>query len=221
MNDSKINISNIRKAIPKIPGVIWSKHYRNASILIPLVKIGNDFHLLFEIRSESIKQGSEVCFPGGRYDKLKDKTERDTALRETIEELGIDETKIKILGQYHTLVHHIGMLVYTFVGMLKINSLDELSIDKKEVASVFTLPLSYFKNNHPSEYKLRLEAKPEIIDDNGNIVTLFPVKELGLPDRYLKPWSSDDHKVIVYKTPKAVIWGMTAKVVYDFVDSVT
>ncbi len=215
-----MDLKSIKKAIPKTPGVIWSKHYRNASIFIPLVKINKEYHLLFEIRSEGIRQGSEVCFPGGRIDSTLDKSEKDTALRETVEELGIDKKKISIIGQYNTLVHHIGMLIYTFVGLLKIKSLDELNIDKKEVASVFTLPLSYFKENPPSEYRLRIEAKPEIIDEAGNKITLFPVKELGLPDRYLKPWGSDDHKVIVYKTPKAVIWGMTANVVHDFLDSI-
>ena len=46
---------------------------------------------------------------------------------------------------------------------------------------------------------------------NGKVVKLFPVKELGLPERYLKPWGSNNHKVVVYKTPDAVICGNDCK----------
>ena len=60
-----MNIEQIKKAIPEVPGIIWGKHYRNASVLIPLIKFQDEYHLLFEIRSEGISQGSEVCFPGG------------------------------------------------------------------------------------------------------------------------------------------------------------
>ena len=58
-----------------------------------------------------------------------------------------------------------GMLIYTFIGILNISSVDELEINRKEVSSVFTLPLNYFNENKPEEYFLRLEAKPEILDE--------------------------------------------------------
>ncbi|MCF7790592.1 MAG: CoA pyrophosphatase [Victivallales bacterium] len=217
----KINLKQIKSSLPETPGIMWSRHYRKASILVPLIKVKDEFHLLFEVRSKNIKQGTEVCFPGGRFDSEKDADFQDTAVRETIEELGIDEDKIEILGQFNTLVHHMGMLIYTFIGILHIDSTSKLSLDEKEVSSVFTLPIEHFRKNGPEEYTLRLEAKPEIIDNKGGKVTLLPVKKLGLPEKYTLPWGSNNHKVIVYKSTYPVIWGMTAKIVSEFIGSLS
>ena len=215
-----LNINHIKDSIPKIPGILWEKHYLKTSVLIPLIKIDNELHLLFEVRSKDIKQGSEVCFPGGKYEPEKDKNYKATAIRETREELGIDHRSIQILGQFNTLFTHMGLLIYTYIGVLNIKSVNDLKIEQNEVSKVFTIPVQYFIDNTPQEYKVRLEAKPVIVDQNGKNVTLLPVKELGLPERYSAPWGSNDHKVIVYKTPKAMIWGLTAKIVCEFVETI-
>ena len=215
---NKINLKEIKSRIPKTPGILWEKHYLKTSVLIPLVEVNNELHLLFEIRSKDIRQGSEVCFPGGKHEPEKDKNYKATAIRETQEELGIDSESIEIFGQFNTLFTHMGLLIYTYIGVLNIKTVNDIKIDQKEVSRIFTVPVQYFIDNPPTEYKLRLEAKPEIIDQDGNHVTLLPVKELGLPDRYIDPWGSNNHKVIVYKTPKAMIWGLTAKIVSEFID---
>jgi peroxisomal coenzyme A diphosphatase NUDT7 len=216
-----LNLNQIKANIPATPGILWEKHYLKTSVLIPLININNELHLLFEIRSKDIKQGSEVCFPGGKYEPEKDKNYKATAIRETQEELGINSESIQILGQFNTLFNHMGLLIYTYIGVLNIKSVNDLKIDQKEVSKVFTIPVQYFLNNPPQEYSVRMEAKPAIVDHNGKHVTLLPVKELGLPERYSTPWGSNNHKVIVYKTPKAMIWGLTAKIVCEFVETIT
>ena len=215
-----MNLDKIKKIIPDTPGIILENTYRKASVLIPIIEIDGKLHLLFEVRSRNIKQGSEVCFPGGKFDNAKDTTTEDTAIRETIEELGISRDKISMLGQYNTMVHHMGMIITTYVAHLNICSVEELNIDKNEVSSVFTLPIDYFRKNSPLKYKLRLEAKPEIIDEGGNKKVLLPVKELGLPDKYLNPWGSNNHNVLVYPTKPEILWGMTAKITYDFTENI-
>ena len=212
------NIKVLKKKLSTHPSILCERHYIKTSILIPILVINNEYHLLFQERSENIKQGSEICFPGGKFDSKNDNTDQDTAIRETVEELGIKKEKIELLGQFDTLVHHMGMIVNTFIATLNINSLDELNIDKNEVKRIFTLPISFFKNNKPEEYKVRIEATPFYIDENGNKILLLPVKELGLPDKYLTPWGNSNHKVIVYKTEQGTVWGMTAKIVHEFID---
>ena len=36
-----------------------------SAVLVPLVEKDGVWHLLYEVRSSTIRQGGEVCFPGG------------------------------------------------------------------------------------------------------------------------------------------------------------
>jgi peroxisomal coenzyme A diphosphatase NUDT7 len=213
-----MNVELLKNKLPKTPNIIGRKFYINTAVIIPLVKINEKYHLLFQERSAHIRQGTEICFPGGKVDFEKDKSLEDTAVRETIEELGITKEKIEILGCFHTLTSHMGVIVNTFAAELYIDSIDELKIDANEVKRVFTLPISYFKNNQPKRYDIRIEAQPTYIDENGKKIISLPCKELGLPDRYLKPWGNNNHRVLVYQTGKGVIWGITAKILFEFLD---
>jgi len=49
----------------------------------------------------------------------------------------------------------------------------------------------------------------------GEQIVLLPVEQLGLPDRYKKPWGNYLYKVLVYRTDQGVIWGITARIVND------
>jgi len=78
------------------------------------------------------------------------------------------------------------------------------------------LPLEYFLKNKPEEYNVKLEVHPNEFDSNGNELQLLPVKELGLPKRYARPWTKGKHRILVYKTPEEVVWGITAEIVFEF-----
>ena len=112
--------------------------------LIPLIFLKDEYHFLFEKRANNIRQGGEVSFPGGEFDSNKDKDFLDTAVRETIEEIGVTKEKIQIIGSMGTLVAPMGVTVDSFVGVLNINSLNVLKIDENEVERIFTIPVSYF-----------------------------------------------------------------------------
>jgi coenzyme A diphosphatase NUDT7 len=212
----KINhLRNIIKHLPRSPNVLGKDRYVNTVVLVPLVLIENEYHLLFEKRNADIRQGSEICFPGGKFDPTQDKTYRDTAQRETFEEIGVRRKDIKIKGRLDTIVASMGVTVDSFLAVLKIKSLDELRINKNEVETVFILPLSYFKKHAAEEYFVRLEIQPSFRDKNGKEVVLFPVKELGLPERYHGPWGHSRHRVLVYKTEKGIIWGLTAEIIRE------
>ncbi len=213
-----MDIKSIKKKLPSIPDVIGREFALNSAILIPLIEIEGEYHILFEERNAKIRQGSEICFPGGKVDSNIDCTFQDSAVRETVEELGLPRDNIEILGCFNTLTSHMGVIVNTFVAELKISSIDDLKPAPNEVARVFTLPVSYFKENPPKTYKIRIEAQPSYIDADGNEIVTFPCRELGLPERYLKPWGNNNHRVVVYQTDKGVIWGMTAKVVLELIN---
>ena len=70
-----------------------------SAVLIPLVQVGGEWHILFEVRSFKMrKQPGDISFPGGRIDAT-DQSPLAAALRETSEELGVDLEQITILGE--------------------------------------------------------------------------------------------------------------------------
>lgn len=91
-------------------------------------------------------------------------------------------------------------------------------IDSREVDEFFTMPISHFKKVGVEKYYVRLEIQPSFIDECGKEVTLFPSKDLGLPDKYQKPWGGKKYRVLVYKTDRGLIWGITAEILYELLD---
>lgn len=63
--------------------------YFKAAVLVPLIEIEGELHFLFEKRAANIKQGGEICFPGGKFE-ITDSSSLAAAMRETQEELGCD-----------------------------------------------------------------------------------------------------------------------------------
>lgn len=212
----KIKLKKLIKNLPKKPGVMARDRFFNSAVLIPLIKIDKKYYILFQKRAAHIRQGGDICFPGGRYES-SDKSYRHTALRETKEELGIDSKDIKILGQLDTYVAPIGAVVESFVAKVKKKALMHMSIDKNEVEKTILIPIEFFKNNPPVEYTLKYEVHPFSIDKNGEKQVYFPVEELNLPKMYHKPWGHKKHKVWVYQYKGEVIWGLTAVIINDLI----
>lgn len=211
MNENLLN--QIKERIPSEHGVMNSFAFPRSSVLLSFFIKKGEPHLIFQKRNPSIKQGGEICFPGGHYDEETDENTLETSIRETIEEMGITREKIMVLGQIDTLIAPMGAIIDCYLGELKINSLSDLNINKDEVDKVFSVPLLWFINNPPSEYDVHMEFKPHYTDHNGNEITLLPVEELGLPDRYRKPWGLRNHKIYAYQTHGETIWGITAHMV--------
>lgn len=214
-------IDTIRNSLPASPGIMGKNRYINSAVTVPLLEIGNEWHLLFQLRAAGIPQEGEICFPGGRFDDAKDTDFRATAIRETSEELGIAEERIRIIGQMDTLAASMGATVDPFVAVLDIGSADMLSPNRSEVERVFTLPLSYLSSLEPEIYHTRLEIHPEEISDSGTESMIFPAKDLGLPERYHRAWGNRKMRVLVYRTREGIIWGITAEILSDLLGRVS
>ena len=212
------DLEQLIENLPESPNILAKERYYNSAVLVPFVEIDNELHLLFQKRSPNIRQGSEICFPGGMFDKDNDRNYYETAVRETVEELGINPDKIKVKGQLDTLVASIGATVDSFLAVLDIKGLEELSLNIDEVEKVFTIPVNHFMDSPPEEYKVRLEVQPSYINKKGESVMLLPGKDLGLPETYHKPWGGLYHRVLVYKTDYGVIWGITAEIIYEVIN---
>lgn len=208
----------ISKKISKEPEIIGRDRYLNSAVLIPIVELDGIEYLLFQKRSQKVRQPGEVSFPGGHYEFQKDNGFLATALRETCEELGIEKKKIRVLGKLGTYVGPMGVIVEAFIGKLNISSLKELKIDAEEVDRIFILPIDFFINTEPLVYFSRVELHPKIKNEEGEIIDLLPVKKLGLPDRYAFPWTKGKHRVFIYKNDEETVWGITAELVYELVN---
>jgi coenzyme A diphosphatase NUDT7 len=213
---NKAQLNKLQQNIKHHQGIIGKDKYFNSSVLIPLILLDDEYHFLFEKRANNIRQGGEVSFPGGEFDTIKDKDFLDTAVRETIEEIGVIKEKIQIIGNMGTLVAPMGVTVDSYVGILNIHNLNELKIDENEVERIFTIPVSYFAENKPTEYFVRPEVHTQKRSEDGETIDMLPVKKLRLPDRYEKPWKGREHKILVYETIEETVWGITAELVYEF-----
>lgn len=208
-------LNTLGRIVVKNCSIIGKDLYINSAVLIPIIVIDKTEFVLFQKRSTTVRQPGEVSFPGGHFDSRFDNDFLSTAIRETCEELGIEKDKISVLGKIGTLVAPMGIIVETYLGILNINSLDELKIDHKEVDRIFVIPLEYFISNKPDEYFTRLELHPFMTKEDGEKVELLPVKELGLPEKYSIPWTNGKHRVLVYRTSEEVIWGITAELIFE------
>lgn len=210
-----MKFDDYKKVIPPTPTIQGKDEYFNSSVLALIMNISEEDYFVFQKRNANIRQGGEICFPGGKIDK-NDLSLLETALRETEEELGIPRTKIKVLGQMNTIVAPIGVTVDSFLGYIDGMDLDEIKANKDEVEEVILLPIAEFKE--PKKYSVRLEIQPTKIDSKTKEeLVLLPAKELGLPEKYSKPWGGFEYNVYVYETKKGVIWGITARLIYEIV----
>lgn len=209
----------IEKLSGKLKGVSCiigkKEQYINAAVLIPLIKINDELHVLYQVRSNHIRQGGEISFPGGMQESVDHGDYSVTAIRETSEELGIEEGCIELLGQLGTLVSHSGITIDVFVGSVNIKDLSELNLSE-EVAEIFTVPLTELLDMTAEIHYVRMEMQPSFIDENGEKVVLLPSKSLGLPKKYDKPWGSRKRKIYFYRYKEHIIWGMTGEMTYTF-----
>jgi len=203
--------------LPEKPGILGREQFFSSAVLVPLVLINGEYYFLFEKRAQNIKQEGEICFPGGGYDPETDRDFAATAIRETLEEIGIAADKINIVGRLDYIITPFGSLVEPIVGTLTVRDLGELNLNPQEVEEVFLLPVAHFEENDPEEFSLRVEMQPWHTAENGERTMFFPAEELGLPPKYWKTWNAREHRVLVYRTEKYPIWGMTAKLIREVI----
>ena len=179
----KINeFDKIVKQLDFTEGINGKEDYVNASVLVLLIPVGEEYHFVMQKRNSKLKQGGEICFAGGKVERF-DKSLADTAIRETSEELGIPQEKIQLAGRLNTIVAPMGVIVDAFIGIAEV-TLEEMNINKAEVESVFSIPVSFFIKVKPEQHSVRVRLESSYKDKKtGEEVILLPVQQLGLPEQ--------------------------------------
>ena len=191
--------------------------YSKSAVMLLLVEGGSGYEILFEKRSVFIRQPGEISFPGGKFNPLTDNTYLDTAFRETEEETGLSRAMFSNAFSLPAVVAPMGAMVYPFVAFAGAIDFDCLVLDSREVEEAFTLPLDFFIKNQPEEYSVSLSVNPFSRDGDGRLVQTFPAADLGLPEKYHSSWGSVRHRIYLYKTCRGPVWGITGRIIYDFV----
>ena len=201
-----MKVENILNKInDRQPSLMDQKKNNTYAVLVPLVEQKGSTHLLFEVRSLKMRrQPGDVCFPGGRVDQ-EDVNEEQCAIRETSEELGLDQSFIQHVSPLDYIISTDRRMIYPFVG--RITNIDQMKINRAEVEEIFTVPLSYFLQTEPKKYKINFEVVPE---------PNFPFDLIQDGENY--DWRSPQVDELFYEYEDKVIWGLTAKIIHHFME---
>lgn len=168
-----------------------------AAVLVPLMEEDGELAILLEVRANTLAvQPGEVCLPGGGIEPHE--RPRDTAVRETCEELLVAPSQIELLGTIGTLAGPGGRALHVFVGRL---TGYEGTFSPDEVDRTFTLPLSWLLAHQPEVHRVTLE--PHYPDD-------YPWELV--PGGHSYPWKARVNEVPFYRGTDPLVWGATARV---------
>jgi coenzyme A diphosphatase NUDT7 len=179
-----------------------------SAVLIPLVQVDGEWHILFEVRSLKMrKQPGDISFPGGRIDST-DPTPWAAALRETYEELGVDPKTVTLVQQLSPYIASPSFVVYPFVAIIDYDQVIH-SYNEVEVEEVFTVPIKWLLNHEPTMHLVAVEPVPS---------PDFPFEKIMNGDQY--QWRRGSIEEWFYDYGKYTIWGLTARILKHFIESI-
>lgn len=157
-----------------------------AAVLIPLARRGNEWHLVFTRRADTVEHHKgQVSFPGGACD-AHETTPEATALREAEEEIGLKPTDVRLLGRLNDVLTITRYRVTPVVGVVPWPY--PFRPAPGEVARVFTIPLLWLaESSNRNEQPFTPSGSPRP----------FPV-------------------VIYHEYDGEVLWGASARMVLNF-----
>ncbi len=167
-----------------------------ASVLIPLIKKPKGINVIFTRRSSHLKyHAGQISFPGGKAEE-GDRNALATALREAKEEINLNSSKVKILGQCPAYETVTGFRITPFVG--KITPPFKPSPQIAEVAEIFEVSFNFLMDleNYKIKTLLREGKKYRYLGMNYNGYHIWGATArilFGLAN-HLNSFSSDNPK---------------------------
>jgi 8-oxo-dGTP pyrophosphatase MutT (NUDIX family) len=169
--------------------------FTKAAVVFSIIPHENKpYELILIHRSDKgTKHRGEMSFPGGKFESPVDVSLRDTALRETEEEIGVPRGNIRIIGcldDFPTMTQYI---ITPFLGL--IDKDQKLERQEREVQEIVKIPIDFFIK--------KINFREQAIDINGKN---FPVFYFN----YVKPENGKEFTV----------WGATAYLISTFIERV-
>ena len=155
-NMSRFNVSKIENQLKKFDVYQYeTKELRNSAVLIPILPVHTSssnfpsYQIIMTGRSPKLKHHTgEMSFPGGKFDPKQDNSLKDTALRETYEEIGVAPENIRIIGNLDDLPTLTGWTIRVFVGILEIPQEFKFTINQEEVSALVKIPIDYIASEN-------------------------------------------------------------------------
>lgn len=166
------------------PKQLTSGYIREAAVLMPVFEWEHEYHFLLTRRTEEVQtHKGQISFPGGMREDGEPLIQ--TALRETFEEVGIEQRRIEVLGRFHDYISIHNFRVVPFAGFIDgpFTTVPQV----REVAEILQVPIRIFLDPD----RLRVEKNT----------------------RY------GDTEVYYYSYGTHQIWGLTARIIKDFLDA--
>lgn len=162
-----------------------------AAVLVPLVQ-RDELTVLLTRRTDHLHDHpGQVSFPGGRVDP-EDRDVEATALRESLEEIGLHPRHVDIIGRMPTYTTGSGFVVTPVVALVEPGF--TLAMDAFEVADAFEVPLSFLMT--PAHHRWHV------------------VEHEGVRREFLSmPWEGPGSDG---RTQRFFIWGATAAMLRNF-----
>jgi 8-oxo-dGTP pyrophosphatase MutT (NUDIX family) len=169
--------------------------FTSSAVLFTIIPYENKpYELVLIHRSDKgTRHRGEMSFPGGKFDRHLDKNLRDTALRETEEEIGVPRENIDILGcldDFPTMTRYI---ITPFLGVIDKNQV--LVRDDREVQRILKIPISFFTS--------KTNFREQAVD----------IEEKKFPIFY---FNYLDNK----NAQKYTVWGATAFLIVTFIEKI-
>ncbi len=169
--------------------IVKEGDYVHAAVMIVLKQSGPNYSMLFIKRPENERDpfSGHMAFPGGRMES-EDRGKDETAIRETIEEVGVDVHKSgRILGSLDDVIPNNprarNYIVTPYVSLLHEDVV--MTLDPGEVEKALWVPMQHLIDDKNTEIRMR--------ERGGRLV-----------------------KDYVYNYEQYIIWGMTGRILHQF-----
>ena len=121
-----------------------AQNLRAAAVLVPLHFAQDRWNVILTKRPASMKHHpGQIAFPGGKHE-LSDTSLEFTALREAREEIGVDDSRVQIIGALPNHETVTNFDVSPFLGIIPPDT--EFVKERYEVEELFLTPLEFLLN---------------------------------------------------------------------------
>jgi 8-oxo-dGTP pyrophosphatase MutT (NUDIX family) len=133
------SLDRLRQILGRHPAIeISAPEYRRACVLVPIVRVNDEWSILFSRRSANLAAHSgQIAFPGGAVEEGE--ALEAAAIREAEEEVGIHRGAVELIGRLDDVITNSGFLVAPFVGVIQ-ERIDYV-LQEAEVTEVFEVPI--------------------------------------------------------------------------------
>ena len=164
---------------------------RSAAVLVPIFVTRVMTSVLLTVRANGMDEhAGQVALPGGRVHDI-DADITATALREAHEEIGLDPSRVEVLGLGSACITISGYRVVPVVGLVRCDATEFRPLPcQREVRAVFELPLWHVVDpRHYARHQVR--------------------------------YRQQCHHIISVRSPRWPVWGVTAAVLSDVLMGLT